>query len=48
MYHKICELHLDTHKHYFINEMYVYFVLMILIYYLKNKYHKNNSNMFCS
>jgi len=48
MYHKICELHLDTHKYYFIHEMYVYFLLMTLIYYLENKYHKSNSSMFCS
>jgi hypothetical protein len=45
MYYKICELHLDTHKYYPISEMYIYFMLMTLIYYLKNKYHKSNSNM---
>jgi len=48
MYHKVCELDLDTNKYYLIHEMYVYFVLMTLIHYLENKYHKSNSSMFCS
>jgi hypothetical protein len=37
-HHKICELILDAHKYYLINgNVYVYFVVMTLIYYVKNK-----------
>jgi hypothetical protein len=37
IYHKICELHLDTNKYYLLHEMYVHFVLMTLIYYEEEK-----------